>query len=181
MHPDRKTSVLRRKWIVATFIVLCVVAIAFAIVISSESQTPKVVPIFVGFTNGASGRCVAFSLSNASPLIVFVEMIYIGGKSTPCPALTIPAGQSSSVAALLPFVDIKAEPPEPVRLVPLPAEIEFHLRRQDTALEEGREMLDSVLRSVRISVPGLNPDSARNRFQIRSEVPKEEESSPPLP
>jgi hypothetical protein len=44
-------------------------------------------------------------------------------------------------------------------------------RRQDTVFEEGREMLDSVFKSIGISVPGLNPTSARNLFEVTADLP----------
>jgi len=47
----------------------------------------------------------------------------------------------------------------------------LYFRRQDTSLEEAREMLDSALRSVGIHIPGLNPDSLANIFSIPVTVP----------
>ncbi len=59
--------------------------------------------------------------------------------------------------------------------VPEPLEAHTHVellfRRQDTPVEEVREMLDSVLKSVHVNIPGLNPDSTANHFQVTSTIP----------
>jgi hypothetical protein len=49
--------------------------------------------------------------------------------------------------------------------------VELLFRRPDTAAEEVREMADSVLRSIGVKWPGLNPDSSANLFYVTSSVP----------
>ena len=176
MHPNGKTRGRRRRWIIAAFVILCVVAISFVMVITRTSETPQVIGTFEGFTKTQTGPEVRFALSNASRLVVHLDGASIGGKPAACSAVTMPSGKSTSISVAIPYDGAMTQPPTDwvranTRRVPLPAEIEFRLRRQDTALEEAREMLDRVLQSISISVPGLNPDSARNRFQIRAEVP----------
>ena len=181
MRPNGKPPVWRRKWMVAAFVLLCLAAIAFVFAISGGSHVPKVTVSFEGFTKTLREPQVGFTVSNASRLIVHLEGIKIGGTPARWPSVTVPEGKSISIAVPIPIPhghSITQPPTDWVlantRRVPLPADIEFHFRRQDTALEEAREMLDSVLQSIWISVPGLNPDSARNRFKIISEVPAEE-------
>ena len=179
MHPNGKSRRWRRRWIVAAFVVVCVVVIAFVIAVAQPPRVPRVIATFEGFTKTRTGPEVRFTLSNESRLMVNVEGVNIGGKPAECSLATIPAGKTGSVSAQIPHDQFIVGPRTDwvvanTRRVPLPTQIEFRLRRQDTRLEEAREMLDSVLQSIGISVPGLNPDSARNRFQIRSEVPEEE-------
>ena len=178
MHPNEKPPAWRRKWIIVAFVGMCAVAIALLIA-ARGPETPQVIATFERFTKTRTGPEARFTLSNESRLIVHLERINIGGKPAVWSAVTILAGKSNNISVPIPHAHLITQPPTDwvlanTRRIPLPAEIVFSLRRQDTALEEAREMLDSVLQSISISVPGLNPDSARNRFQIRAEVPEEE-------
>lgn len=52
-----------------------------------------------------------------------------------------------------------------------PVQVEFELTRPDSAIEEMREGLDSALRAVGIKFAGLNPDSASQKGDAKSDIP----------
>jgi hypothetical protein len=112
-------------------------------------------------------RLAEFAITNHSSHLVHLVGYQFIINSTPTPhqAQSIPSGESSIVSLAI---------PDPIAAH---TQLELHFRRQDTAIEEAREMLDSVLRSISIRWPGLNPDSSPNLFHITSSIPAT--STPP--
>ena len=157
---------------------VCLLVLAFVAALSifgnRPMPPPKVTATFSTVTNANSGPVAVFNLTNESDLIVHVFAEQIGGVFVPCNLVTIPPRESAVLSAtILPPTDNTGLTTNRVSLSS-PISVEFYLRRQDTHFEEARELLDSVLQSVRIVVPGLNPDSSRNLFQIRSTIPAQD-------
>ena len=162
---------LRRRLIAVAALVLVGFLVALLICASRSPQPPRVTATFSVVTNAPGGPMAVFNLTNESDLIVHVYAQEIGGVFVPCPFETIPPGKSAMLSSsILPPTDIKGLKTNTVSFSS-PLAVEFYLRRQDTRFEEAREMLDSVLQSVQIAIPSLNPDSSRNQFRISSTIP----------
>jgi hypothetical protein len=132
-------------------------AILFFLAAFRAQRPPHVTATFTGFSTNNAENLARFSITNASGLLVHLHAYQFGGPPTPRQAETIPPNQATIVSIPLP--------------IPHPTKIHFRFRRRDTSFEEGREMLDSVLRSVGIRIGGLNPDSSANEFQVTATIP----------
>jgi hypothetical protein len=180
MNATREPRPSRRKWVAAGFLVLICVVLFFLITGSGQLNTPHVTVTFAGFTNGPAQRHALFTFRNESALLVHLYANEIRDIYTPCQAETFWPNQPLTISVPIP-IPIPTPPTSFNRQLTvtnaapltLPAPIRFYLRRQDTRLEDAREMLDSVLRAVSIRIPGLNPDSSRNEFRVNSEIPAE--------
>jgi len=154
--------------------VLLVLVVIVAILGSGPPPPPRVTATFSAVTNAPGGPVAVFHLANYSHLVVHVFAQQINGVFIPCPAETILPRKSATLSApIAPPTDVTGLKTNSVSLSS-PIAVEFHLRRQDTHLEEAREMLDSVFQTVRITIPGLNPDSSRNLFRISATIPAQD-------
>jgi hypothetical protein len=143
-----------------------------ALSVDPPPSNPGVAVEFLYRTNSPMGSWFYFSVTNSSPLKVHLLSEQApGGVLLQRHVQTIPP-RDSLVVPLSPsnhLVVLRHEYGKTNGTVPADfgfSNIVLGFRRQDTIFEEGREMLDSVLQSVGIAVPGLNPDSARNQFQV---------------
>ena len=153
---------------------LVILVVLVAILLSGPPPAHRVTATFSGVTNAPGGPVAVFNLANYSPLVVHVFAQQINGVFIPCPTETILPRKSATISAPIPpATDTTGSKTNTVSLSS-PIAVEFHLRRQDTHLEEAREMLDSVFQTVRITIPGLNPDSSRNLFQISATIPAQD-------
>jgi hypothetical protein len=145
------------------FVALLIFAAIFLLL--QKPQTPRVIVSFLSTSNApprefrglpVPTNFVLLSVTNESPRLVhcigYLPSRY-APQVIPLQAETIPAGASAII--VIPQVQAAA----------------LYFRRQDTIAEESREMLDSVLKSIGISIPGLNPDSLANIFSIPASFP----------
>jgi len=171
MDSTTNISLIRRRLLISVCLALVAFIVILLALLSRPIQPPRVITTYSTVTNSMNGPVAVFNLTNESDLVVHVYALEIGGVFIPCPSATIPQGKSAVLSAtILPPTDPTGLTTNTVSLSsPIP--VEFYMRRQDTRFEEAREMLDSVLKSVRVTIPGLNPDSSLNRFQIKSTIP----------
>jgi hypothetical protein len=160
-----------RKWLLALLVTLALIFGALVLA-NRGSKHPRIDVAFEA--TAADGKQSLFTITNASPLIVHLVAHQIGDSFTPRQAESISPGQSITVSVPLPGRPVpnqsaSANTNSPPRAAA--ASIRFHFRRQDTALEEAREMLDSVLSSIGLRIRGLNPDSSENEFQVDYRLP----------
>lgn len=154
----------RAKWSRRTILVLftaAVVIVPILILFPPQFGVPRVTVTFLDFADTLRPHVTRFSITNHSSRRVHLVgyRFVLASSTTPYQAHEIQPGESAVVA--LDF-------PDPVTAN---VKIELVFRRPDTAIEEGCEMLDSVLRSFGIRLPGLNPDSTANLFRIRTLIP----------
>ena len=159
-----------RRAIIITFLALFIIATIF--ILFHKPETPRVSVTFLSFSNApprdfkgvpVGTNFVLFSVTNHSRRLVhcigFIPSRY-SPQVIPLQVETIQPGASQRI--IIP--PSKGSSAEVDRL---------YFRRPDTATEEVREMLDSVLRSVGISIPGLNPDPIANIFSAPASIPPE--------
>jgi hypothetical protein len=151
---------LARRPILIAFIVLALFVL-ISLFLFREPSTPHVTVAFVSFPDSLRPTLAQFSVTNHSPRLVhFIgHQFPINSKPFPQQSQTIPPNQSALVELTV---------PEPIEAH---THVELLFRRQDTPVEESREMLDSMLKSIHVKIPGLNPDSTANHFQITSSIP----------
>ena len=151
---------ISRPRMLVGFAVLALVLIA-SFLLFREPATPHVTAAFISFPDSLRPRLAAFTITNHSSRMVHftAHQFPIHSKPFAQQSKTIPPGES---------IVLELTVPEPLEAH---THIELLFRRQDTPVEEAREMLDSVLRSLGIKVAGLNPDSSGNHFQITSTIP----------
>ena len=149
-----------RRKILIGLIILAVLVFA-SIFFFREPSAPHVTAQFISFPDSLRPRLAQFSVTNhSSRLVHFIAHQFpIESKPFPQQAQTIPPGQS---------IIVELNVPEPIEAH---THVELLFRRQDTPVEEAREMLDSILKSLRADLPGLNPDSTANIFQVTSSIP----------
>jgi hypothetical protein len=170
MNGLRSTRRSRRKWIAVASVILIGFIIAVSIFVSPRTEAPRVTATFAGLTNTAAGAIPLFKLTNESPLSVHVYAQQIDGSFALCRTETVPPDQSITIRGIIPIAPRTTGAGANTNPVALPVSARFYLRRQDTSLEEAREMVDSVLRSMGISIPNLNPGSSRNEFQVETAI-----------
>jgi hypothetical protein len=151
---------LARRPILIAFIVLAAFVL-ISLFFFREPSTPHVTAVFVSFPDSLRPTLAQFAVTNHSPRLVhFIgHQFPINSKPFPQQSQTIPPNRSILVELTV---------PEPLEAH---THVELLFRRQDTPVEEVREMLDSVLKSVRIDIQGLNQDSSANHFQVKSSIP----------
>jgi len=150
----------RRRGILIGFIALAVLVLS-SLFLFREPSTPQVTAAFICFPDSLRPRLAQFAVTNHSSRIVhFIgHQFPINSKPFPLQSQTIFPQQS---------IVVELNVPEPLEAH---THVELLFRRQDTPVEEAREMLDSVLKSIHVDIAGLNPDSTANNFQITSSIP----------
>jgi hypothetical protein len=146
--------------IAAAFLLLFLAISAF---LFREPHVPHVTATFLSFHDSLRPRLAEFAITNHSPRLVHFQGYQFVINSVPQThqSETIHPGQSAVVSLTV---------PEPLEAH---THVELIFRRQDTPAEEAREMLDSLLRSIGVRIPGLNPDSTANIFKITATIPKQ--------
>jgi hypothetical protein len=157
--------------------VLALLFYAATLLLFRQPQTLRVTATFLSFTNATAtsfttappvgfrsyhSNYIVFSLSNHSSRFVH----YCGSSFrslNPYPGQWERIDPYSLMEILVPRRSFENE-------------VKLHFRRQDTPVEEARERLDSVLKTIRVRWPGLNPDSSANFFIVRAEIPSEVKS-----
>ena len=156
----------RAKWknrsvlIVSIFII---VLLGISASIFREPHVPHVTATFLSFPDSLRPRIAEFAVANHSSRLVHFYGCVFAIDSSPRyqQAETISPGQSVTVSITV---------PEPLEAH---THLELIFRRQDTPAEEVREIIDSVLKSIGLRVPGLNPDSSANIFKVSASMPKQ--------
>ena len=140
---------------------LLLLPLALLFAIKPPPENPGVTAGFSGLTNTSQRTVALFAFTNSSPLFVRIQSYLIPGAEHYV-MHEIPGGHSTNLLVELPTAQhVGAKEP---------FEIRFKLRRQDTSFENFREGLDSLLGSIGIRLPGLNPDSSLNYFEIRTTI-----------
>jgi hypothetical protein len=151
---------LKRKQLV--FIILLLLGAAvLALLVSPPPPLPSAAVRFIELTNAPSeGRLALFEITNTSNYTIRRDMCHVGGELVQIDPVELGPGEVETVR---------------VRLgssFKLPLTVRFQFRRPDTKLEDLREGLDSLLRTIPIRVPGLNPDSPATEFEASAEIPE---------
>ena len=144
--------------IAASFVLLF---LGISVFLFRERNVPHVTATFLSFPDSLRPRLAEFSIANHSSRLVHFQAYQFVINSVPesYQSETIQPGQSAIVSLTI---------PEPLEAH---THVELIFRRQDTPAEEAREMLDSMLRSIGVRIPGLNPDSSANIFIITATIP----------
>ncbi|HEX7862323.1 MAG TPA: hypothetical protein VF773_18445 [Verrucomicrobiae bacterium] len=152
--------ITRRGVLIGGGAMIAVVLLAAPMFFGTPAK-PHVTAVFAGFSDSLRPDRADFAITNHSSVMVSLlgYRKMADGNLSPCQATEIAAGRAAAVS--LDF----AKPIE------FNTQVELQFRRPDTAAEEVREMVDSVLHSMGIKWPGLNPDSRANLFSVTSSVP----------
>jgi hypothetical protein len=158
--PRRKTTFERSIWIVLTILVAGIVA---CVLLRASAKTAAHVPIeatFSGYTNSAPReRAGLFDIANLSRSHIRLVGYRVGGEyvQIPSPEEFEPK-KRKAVTIQLPAQLAKG------------GKVELEFRREDSVAEEMLETVDALLRSVKVRVRGLNPNSS-NEVKISCDVP----------
>jgi hypothetical protein len=144
-------------------IISLIVLLGISAFLFRESNVPNVTATFLSFPDSLRPRMAEFSIANHSSRLVHFYGCQFAIDPTPRyqQAETIAPRKSAKVSITV---------PEPLGAH---THLEIIFRRQDTPAEEFREMVDSVLKSIGLRVPGLNPDSSANIFKVQASIPKQ--------
>jgi hypothetical protein len=122
---------------------------------------PSAAVRFVELTNlPREGRVALFEITNTSNYTIRRNRCHVGGELVQIDPVELQHGEVETVRVRL------------ASSFKLPLTVRFQFRRPDTKLEDLREGLDSLLRTIRIRVTGLNPDSPATEFEASAELPE---------
>ena len=151
---------MKRKQLVFIILLLFGAAV-LALLASPRPPLPSAAVRFIELTNAPSeGRSALFEITNTSKYTIRRNMCHVAGEFIQIDPVELRPGGTETIRVPL------------TSSFKLPLRVTFQFRRPDTKLEDLREGLDSMLRSIRIRIPGLNSDSSANEFEASAEVPK---------